>query len=101
MGRHSYLIHFVDENGVAVTTITSVTVNVAGGSAATIYTTPARTTEKTNPIVSGLSDGTVEFYYNGASCDLVITDGTTTRSPTGIAPTDHKIEWPSHMADES
>jgi hypothetical protein len=101
MGRKSYVIHFIDEFGEAVTSITSVTVNIAGGSTATIYTTPARTTEKTNPIVSGLSDGTIEFYYNGATCDLVITDGTTTRTMSGITPTDHSIQWPSHMADES
>lgn len=101
MGRFSYVIHFIDEFGKAVTTLTSVTVKISGGSNATIYTTAARTTQKTNPIVSGLTDGTIEFYYNGASCDLVITDGTTTRSPTGITPADHSIRWPSHMADES
>ena len=101
MGRHSYVIHFIDEFGKAVTTITSVTVNIAGGSAATIYATAARTTEKTNPIVSGLSDGTIEFYYNGSSCDLVITDGTTTRTMSGITPAEPSIQWPSHMADES
>ena len=101
MGRFSYLIHFIDEFGKAVTSLTSVTVNITGGGAATIYTTAARTTEKTNPIVSGLSDGTIEFYYNGASCDIVVTDGTTTRSISGVTPADHSYEWPSHMADES
>lgn len=101
MGRHSYVVHFVDEFGKAVTTLTSVTVNITGGSAATIYTTAARTTEKTNPIVSGLSDGTIEFYYSAANCELVVTDGTTTRTITGVTPATPTFEWPSHMADES
>lgn len=101
MGRHSYLIHFVDEFGTAVTTITSVTVNITGAGAATIYSTPARAATKTNPIVSGLSDGTIEFYYNAADCELVVTDGTTTRTVTGVTPKTGSIEWPSHMADES
>lgn len=101
MGRHSYKVHFIDEFGKAVKTITSVTVNITGGSAATIYTTAARTTEKTNPIVSGLSDGTIEFYYSAANCELVVTDDTSTRTITGVTPATPTFEWPSHMADES
>lgn len=99
MGRHSYVIHFIDEFGKAVTTLTSVTVNITGAAAATIYTTPARTTVKTNPIESGLSDGTVEFYYNAPNCELVVTDGITTRTITGVTPATPTHEWPSHMAD--
>ena len=101
MGRHSYVIHFIDEFGKAVSTLTSITINIAGGGAATIYTTAARTTQKTNPIVSGLSDGTVEFYYNAASCDIVVTDGTTTRSISGVTPATPTHEWPSHLSDSS
>jgi len=101
MGRKSYLIHFIDEFGKAVKTLTSVTVNITGGGEATIYTTPARTTEKTNPIETGLDDGTVEFYYNGASCELVVTDDTTTRTIENVTPATPTHQWPKHMLDES
>lgn len=100
-GRKPYVVHFVDELGNANTGLTSVEVQISGGSTATVYGTAGTTSSATNPIVDAttLATGTVTFYYAAATCTLVITDGTDTRTVTGITPRTGRVWFSDILQD--
>ena len=105
-GRRAYLVSIVDslheKNGDEVT---SFTVNIAGSTAATIYANRSTTTAATNPIVDSstatdittLTDGYVTFWYAGATCDIILSDGTYTKTHSGVTPRNTRLMYDSHL----
>lgn len=66
-----------DMFGDEVTDLTSMNVQNAGtGTSSTIYSDRMGNTSMTNPIVSGMSSGTISFWSKDADYKITITDGT-------------------------
>ncbi len=92
-GLKCYTLTVLNEKGEPVTGLTSVDIQTTdAGTSATIYSDD-QATAKTNPIVSGLSTGTITFWYAETSCDIVLTDGTNTVTIQDFTPVMHTVEF--------
>ena len=104
-GRRAYLISIVDVLHDKNTEVTSITVNIAGSTAATIYANASTTTAATNPIVDSstatdittLTDGYITFWYAGATCDIILSDGTYTKTHASVTPRNTRLMFDSHL----
>jgi hypothetical protein len=96
-GRRNYTIHIVDALHESNTEVTSFEVKIAGSTTATIYSSRSTTSSATNPIVTGLSDGTVTFWYAGATCDVTLSNGTYSKSWSGITPRSTRVMYDSTL----
>jgi len=96
-GRKGYVLSFVDEFGDAVTSLTSVEIQISDSTTATIYADAFTTSSLTNPIVTGLDDGSVTFFYSATDCTVVATDGTYSRTLVDIDPKNPTIMFPSFL----
>lgn len=100
-GLMPYRITVVDEFDQARTDVTSVTIYDPGTTdAATLYEDRSKNNSLTNPVVdtNDLADGTISFWGQYASYDLVVTDGTYTVSPTGIQGSDNRVGFPTYIS---
>ena len=96
-GRRAYLINIVNSTGEANVDVTSFEVKIAGSTTATIYDSRNTTSSATNPIVTGLDDGSVTFYYAGATCDVTLSDGTYSKSWSGVTPKTTQLMFDSML----
>lgn len=105
-GRRVYLVSIVDSlHEKNDDEVTSFTVNIAGSTAAKIYANAHTTTEATNPIVDSstatdittLTDGYVAFWYSGATCDIILSDGTFTKTHSSVTPQNTRLMFDSHL----
>jgi len=102
-GRKRFDIQFIDELGNPRTDLTSVTITTAAGGEATVYTTQIGTVERgsSGVIEDGLSDGRIEFWYEGTSVNISATNGTYVITQTGFGVTEHNIRFPKAFMSEA
>lgn len=105
-GRRAYIVSVVDSlHEKNDDEVTSFQVNIAGSTAATIYANASTTTSATNPIVDSstatdittLTDGYVVFWYAGATCDIILSDGTYTKTHSSVTPQNTRLMYDSHL----
>jgi hypothetical protein len=85
---------FYDIFGDEETGLTSVTIYNAGTSTnATLYTSRTGSTALTNPITTGLSDGTIEFWSRDADYKFTVTDGTDSLTIDNMTGSQTRVPW--------
>lgn len=103
-GRRYYSVTFYDEWDEPVTSLTSVSFYLATtATAATIYADASSSTEvgTSGVVTSGISDGTVEFWYSASTIKFTATDGTYTRTMDNWANTTVRVAFPSYLSEMS
>jgi hypothetical protein len=95
-----YKIDIVDQTGAPYLNASSVTVCTTGTTtAATIYTNDSRATSVTNPITTGLSDGSFDFYGDQPYYDFIVksTVNSAIINAKTILPTKGRIVYPTNF----